>query len=97
MGDQHSSKPVWMCERIDGGGRAEIHEHPSGWELRVYLGDRLELRRAFADVREAHEKAMEAVKHDHADQAAGTPAMPAPTSPAAHRSVDFHARTPGAR
>ena len=62
MGEQHSSKPVWVCERIDGGGRAEIHEHHSGWELRVYFQDRLELRRAFADVREAHERAMEALK-----------------------------------
>lgn len=62
MGEQHSSKPVWVCERIDGRGRAEIYEHHSGWELRVYLQDRLEVRRAFADVREAHEMAMEAIR-----------------------------------
>jgi len=57
-----SSTPVWSAERVDGTGRAEIHARPSGWEVRVYHGTRLALRRTFPDVRHAHDTAIEALK-----------------------------------
>jgi hypothetical protein len=60
--DEISSRPIWSAERIDGTGRAEIHARPSGWEVRVYRGARLALRRTFPDIRDAHDTAIEALK-----------------------------------
>ena len=62
MAEPLTSKPLWVAERRDGAGRVEIHPHPDGWELRVYLGSQLEAAGTYADVREAHDRASDALR-----------------------------------